>query len=79
MFAPYIKAKLVDKGKAVKVKRVRCDEATTVTILYSLIKQVADQLGINDRQLLNHLKSLDNKINKAKKEEEKLARYGKKG
>ena len=79
MFAPKIIAKLVNSETAVKVTRVRCDEAKTITILYGMIVQIASQLGVDHRQLLNHLKSLDNKIKKAKKEEEKLARYGKKG
>ena len=75
---PKITAKLISRGTKTKVTVKGCDVDQAMTLIYMLTKKVAEYFGISHRQLLNGIIGIDKRIVRAKKKEEKQARYGKK-
>ena len=77
---PSIKGILIKKGGVdlVKLKIRNSSDQLTMVILISIIKQIAERLGIDYRALLNKLLKLDSTIKREQKKVEKVIKYGNK-
>ena len=76
---PSLKATLIKKGGVdlVKLKVRNSSDQITLVILISIIKQIAANLDIDYRALLNKLLKLDSSIKREEKKVEKKRRYPK--
>jgi len=73
---PTIRAKLVNGGKQVKVALINTTAEQTMIILFLAISQIARQLRMEPRKLMNRIIDLDKTIIKTKKVEERTEKYG---
>ena len=75
---PQIKAKLVKGGSRAKVEIINATLDQSLTIIYMQVRHIARMMKIDQRHILNRLIDIDKRIARAKKQEYKQARYGKK-
>lgn len=75
---PTIKARLIEGGAKAKVDMINITRQQTFVLLHMVVKQVAAQLKLDHRFVLNRLLDIDRDITRERKKEEKQARYGKK-
>jgi len=75
---PTIKARLTDGGSKAKVDMINITRHQTFVLLHMVIKQVAAQMRVDHRFVLNRLLDMDRDITRERKKEERQAKYGKK-
>lgn len=75
---PTLTGTLIKKGGNARVRIINANSEQTLILLFMIVKQVAKSLKKDHRQLLNVLISMDKRIVRARKEEEYVARFGKK-
>lgn len=67
LFKPTIKAKLMKDGKGADITTRNITARQTFLLLYLLMKQLAKDLGMEPRQLMNSVIDLDKQIIKTEK------------
>lgn len=75
---PTIKARLIHKGTKAKVSFRNINKTDVVVLLFSVVKQTAQMLKIDHRQLMHKLILLDKQIVKSHKEEVRAEKYNRK-
>lgn len=73
---PSITARLVAGGTKAKVYLTNITKEQQFTLLHMIVKQVAAGMKMDHRYVLNRLLDLDKSVVKARKEEERQAKYG---
>lgn len=72
-FKPKIKTTLIKGGNAVKIAIIRANAEQTIVMLFLTINQIAKDMGLDPRNLMNRMLDLDKTIQKARKKEKKQA------
>ena len=67
LFKPTIKAKLMRDGKSANISTSNITARQTFLLLYLLMKQLAKDLGMEPRALMNRVIDLDKQIIKTEK------------
>lgn len=73
-YRPQIVAKLLRNDK-VKVTFTNATKHETMLILYTLVRQAAKALGMQERELMNKIIDLDKTMVKTAKQKERQGRY----
>lgn len=73
LFKPTIKATLIKNGTGADITTRHINSRQVFLLLYLLIKQLAKDLGMDTRQLINRVVDLDKQLIKTQKAEKKEA------
>jgi len=73
LFKPTIKATLIKGGTGADITTRNINSRQVFLLLYLLIKQLAKDLGMDTRQLINRVVDLDKQLIKTQKAEKKEA------